>query len=118
MCLNLKKREKTIFGNYLVKQIKMAGMSQEEFYNMVGIKKPYFYDILISSPPSVALQNKILDVLDEKMGKDINRRREMYDIAAFARNEIPADIEKLIIDNPKRINEIRNNLVVLLNTEY
>ena len=46
------KRQKTAFGQYLVEQIKLAGMSQELFYTKVGIAKPYFYDLLRSAPPA------------------------------------------------------------------
>ena len=45
------RREKSEFGTYLVQAIKDANMVQEEFYTAVGIKKPYFYDILTGSPP-------------------------------------------------------------------
>mgnify|MGYP002514270819 CR=1 FL=1 len=47
----MSRRQKTAFGKYLVEQIREADMSQEEFYNKVGIRKPYFYDLLTSSPP-------------------------------------------------------------------
>ena len=39
----LQKRQKTAFGEFLVQEIKSAGMSQESFYNAVGIAKPTFY---------------------------------------------------------------------------
>ncbi|MFR3324702.1 MAG: hypothetical protein ACLTR8_09345 [Oscillospiraceae bacterium] len=38
----LQKRQKTAFGEFLVQEIKSAGMSQESFYNAVGIAKPTF----------------------------------------------------------------------------
>ena len=50
-------RQKTAFGEYLVEEIKKAKMLQEEFYTAVGIKKPYFYDLLTATPPPTALQD-------------------------------------------------------------
>ena len=40
------KRQKTEFGEFLVQEIKNAGMSQEAFYNAVGIAKPTFYGLI------------------------------------------------------------------------
>ena len=53
-------RQKTAFGAYLVGEIKKAEMSQEEFYTAVGIKKPYFYDLLTATPPPTVLQDKCI----------------------------------------------------------
>lgn len=103
----MKKRQKTAFGDYLVEQIKKANMSQEQFYNAVGIKKPYFYDLLTATPPPISLQNKMLAVLDEQTGIDVERRHLFYDLAAAGRNEIPADITKLISEHPSEMGKIR-----------
>lgn len=110
----MKRRQKTAFGAYLVKEIKKAGMSQEEFYTSVGIKKPYFYDLLTATPPPTALQDKIATVLDRKTGTDDIRRKRLYDLAAEGRNEIPADIVKLIKDNQTKLEMIRKTLNELL----
>ena len=107
-------RQKTAFGAYLVDEIKKAKMSQEEFYTAVGIKKPYFYDLLTATPPPTALQDKIASVLDEKTGADDIRRKRLYDLAAEGRSEIPADIAKLIKDNPAKLDMIRKTLNELL----
>ena len=112
----LNKRPKTEFGLFLVEQIRSAGMSQEEFYNAVGIKKPYFYDILTASPPPIDLQNRMLAVLDEKTGVNPERRNTLYDLAAAGRKEIPADILKLISEHPKELTQIRTVLANLLIT--
>ncbi len=110
----MKKRQKTAFGDYLVEQIKIAAMSQEEFYNAVGIKKPYFYDLLTATPPPIELQDRMLAVLDEKTGVDVERRNRFYDLAAAGRNEIPADIAKLISDHPTELKKIRVVLCQML----
>lgn len=103
----MNRRQKTTFGNYLVEQIKKANISQQKFYNAVGIKKPYFYDLLTSTPPPINLQNRMLAVLDKQTGADPERRKLFYDLAATGRNEIPADIAKLISSHPTEFNKIR-----------
>jgi hypothetical protein len=110
----LNKRQKTEFGIFLVEQIKNAKMSQEEFYNAVGIKKPYFYNLLTSSPPPIDLQNRMLKVFDDKTGVNEERRRKLYDLAAAGRNEIPADIAGLISGHPRDLDKIRMTLTTLL----
>ena len=103
----MNRKEKTAFGKFLVKEIQQAKMSQEEFYNSVGIKKPYFYNLLTETPPPPDLQVRIIAALEERTGIDIDRRIKLYDLAAQGRNEIPTDISKVILDNPNRMNEIR-----------
>lgn len=113
MCLG--RRQKTAFGEYLVEQIKAVNMSQEEFYTEVKIKKPYFYDLLTHTPPPEDLQNRMLAVLESRSGEDIKRRNTFYNLAAAGRNEIPADIAKVIFDNQSKFDEIRKVLSDLLN---
>ena len=111
----MNKRQKTDFGAYLVEQIKIANISQEEFYNSVGIKKPYFYDLLTGTPPPSDLQDKMLTVLEEKLGENMERRNQLYDLAAAGRKEIPADIAKLISEHPKDLETIRCALNKIFN---
>lgn len=103
----LKRRQKTAFGQFLVDEIKRADMSQEEFYTAVKIKKPYFYDLLTSTPPPIDLQNRMLEVLEAKTGAKGERRNKFYDLAAQGRDEIPADIARFIADHPKDLDSIR-----------
>ena len=110
----MKKRVKTPFGEFLVDEIKRTGMSQEEFYTAVGIRKPYFYDLLTATPPPTELQDRMLAVLDAATGTDAERRKQFYDLAAQARNEIPADIAKMITEHPEEIDKIRTTLTALL----
>lgn len=107
-------RQKTAFGAYLVGEIKKAKMSQEKFYTAVGIKKPYFYDLLTATPPPTALQDKIVSVLNKKPVDDDIRRKWLYVLAAEGRSEIPADITKLIKDHPAKLDMIRKTLNELL----
>lgn len=88
----LQKRQKTAFGEFLVQEIKSAGMSQEAFYNAVGIAKPTFYGLITAAPPPPELQYRMLSVLEEKTGENPIRRNKLLDLAAQGRNEIPADI--------------------------
>lgn len=103
----LQKRQKTAFGDFLVQEIKRAGMSQEAFYNAVGIAKPTFYGLITAAPPPADLQYRMLSVLEEITGKDPVRRNKLLDLAAQDRNEIPADIDALIKTDPKQWDQIR-----------
>lgn len=113
----MKRRAKTAFGKFLVDEIRQGGMSQEEFYNTVGIKKPYFYNLLTATPPPIELQDRMLAVLDTATGADTDRRNKFYDLAARGRNEIPADITKLIASHPTEIDKIRKTLNALLTAQ-
>ena len=110
----VKRREKTAFGEFLVDEIRQTGMSQEEFYHAVGIKKPYFYDLLTATPPPTELKARMLAVLDSATGKDNARRHKFYDLAAQGRYEIPADIARLIADLPLELDNIREILTKML----
>lgn len=110
----MRRRQKTEFGCYLIELIKATGMKQDEFFVAARIKKPYFYDLLVASPPPIDVQNRMLAVFDAKMGADEARKRKFYDLAAKERNEIPADIAKLILDNPDKLGTIRQELEKLV----
>ncbi len=113
----MNRRTKTAFGEFLVDEIKQAGISQEEFYTAVGIKKPYFYDLLTASPPPIEMQNRMLAVLESKTGTDDDRRIRFYDLAAQGRDEIPADIAKIISNHPLELDKIRSTLTALFSPQ-
>ncbi len=97
---------KNRFGDYLKELIKEAGLTQSEFYTALSIKKPYFYDIVSGrvNPPPHPLQFKSMEILKaDKKTKEI-----FFDLAAKERGDIPADITKLIIDNPSMVITIRD----------
>lgn len=98
---------KSEYGNLLTKLIKNCKMTQSKFYNKLGIKKPYFYDIIGGkiNPPPAETQMKILRILSPKE----DERIELLDIAANDRNEIPADIKIFLKKNKSSIEEIRDN---------
>lgn len=103
------KRQKSAFGQYLVDQIKAAGMSQELFYTKVGITKPYFYDLLNSAPPA-QMQRKMISALDAQTGPDAERQRRLFDLAAQEREEIPVDIQDLLMADAEQWDLIREKL--------
>lgn len=100
------------FGDYLKQLIKEAGLSQTDFYKQLGIKKPYFYDIVSGrvNPPPSHLQFKALEILQS----DEATKEHFFNMAAKERGELPADISRIIADNPKVIQEIRNELKSLV----
>ncbi len=103
------------FGNFLREMIKQTGISQSTFYLAVKITKPYFYDILSGkvNPPPSEIQFKMLDNL--KVTEE--QRLKFLNLAAAGRREIPADIVKLILEHPSKLEQIRIDLVNLLKTQ-
>lgn len=96
------------FGEYLRQLIKDFGMTQCEFYTALGIRKPYFYDILSgrANPPPYPLQLKAMEILEAN-----NEAREIFfDLAAKGRKELPADIAQYIDENPDALKDIRKNM--------
>ena len=106
------RKEKSEFGTYLAGAISEANMVQSDFYTAVGIKKPYFYDILTgkTNPPPRDTLEKMLDVLEKSLPPDENRRSYFFNLAAKGRKEIPVDINDLIKAHPERWDDIRIKL--------
>ena len=105
-------KDKNAFGNFLREAIKQTDISQSEFYSSVGITKPYFYDILSGkvNPPPPDIQYKMLD----RLSITDKQKIEFLNLAAEGRKEIPADIERLISENPDKLEIIRAALSELL----
>lgn len=101
-------KNKNEFGNYLREMIKQTGISQVAFYSAVEITKPYFYDILSGkvNPPPPEIQYKML----ENLSISEKQHNEFLNLAAKGRNEIPADIAKLIAEHPKELDKVRMTL--------
>jgi predicted transcriptional regulator len=99
--------QKSEYGELLTRLIKDKKMTQFDFYNKLEIKKPYFYDIIGGkiNPPPAETQMRILSILKPKE----NDKKELLDIAARARNEIPADIKLYLENSSNSIKEIRKN---------
>lgn len=83
-------------------------MTQTEFYNELGIKKAYFYDIVsgrINSPPH-DLQFRAVQLLKSSEPE----KEKFFDLAAKIRGDMPADIERGIANNPKILEKIRTEI--------
>lgn len=92
------------FCNLLGQMIKEANLSNVKFYTALGIKKPYFYDILSGkvNPPPPNRQIAMLQLLNPKP----ERIPLFFDLAAQERNEVPADIAE-ILKNKNLCRELR-----------
>lgn len=79
--------------------------SHATFYTELGIKKPYFYDILKGkvNPPPPQKQFRIIKIL--KPEPEI--REEFFELAAKERNEMPADLMCYINKSIRK--SLRNN---------
>lgn len=78
------------FCELLAQLIKEANLSHVKFYTELGIKKPYFYDILGGkvNPPPPERQFAMLKLLNPTKEQMVL----FFDLAAQERNEVPADI--------------------------
>lgn len=84
------------FCDLLAEMIKEANISNTKFYTSLGIKKPYFYDILSGkvNPPPPERQFAMLKLLNPTE----EQRNLFFDLAAQERNEVPADIAETLKD--------------------
>ena len=100
-------KENQTFGEFLKLLIRDAGMTNAEFYTELGIKKPYFYEIVSgkTNPPPAHLQFKSMEILHPS---EVNICK-FYDLAAKERNEIPVDIIRIFRSNPDLADKIRKN---------
>ena len=106
--------EKTEFGQLLVDLIKKAGISQAEFIDRAGIAKPYFYDILKSSPPPRDTLEKMYSVLESLLAPQELCRSSFMNLAAQCRGEIPPDLFDLIMAHPEKWNTIQSMLTQMI----
>lgn len=88
------------FCYLLAQMIKEANLSNVKFYTALGIKKPYFYDILSGkvNPPPPDCQFAMLNLLNPTE----EQRELFFDLAAQERNEVPADIAVALKDKKLR----------------
>ena len=91
------------FCDLLDQMIKEANLKKVDFYTALGIKKPYFYDILSGkvNPPPSERQLDMIRLLKPSKEKMI----AFFNAAALERGEVPVDIA---IQLEKR--EIADNL--------
>lgn len=88
------------FCKLLALLIKESKLSNVKFYTALGIKKPYFYDILSGkvNPPPPDRQFAMLKLLNPTE----EQRALFFDLAAQERNEVPADIAETLKDKELR----------------
>lgn len=103
--ISLKSSNKSEYGAILTKIIKDKKITQQDFYSQLGIRKPYFYDIVSgkTNPPPPETQLKILRILNPKE-EDKNK---LLEVAAKERSEMPADILLYLKSNINPIEEVR-----------
>ncbi|MBQ8393732.1 MAG: helix-turn-helix transcriptional regulator [Clostridia bacterium] len=103
------------FGNFLKEAIKKQGLTQQNFYESVGIGKPYFYDIASGKvcPPPADVQMRMINTLTKLTADEKNM---FYDIASRERKEVPTDIAKMLFDHPSDMASVRKVLQALLIT--
>ncbi|WMJ77843.1 helix-turn-helix transcriptional regulator [Sedimentibacter sp. MB35-C1] len=89
------------FCDLLSELIKNANMTQTAFYTKLGIKKPYFYDILTgkANPPPPQRQFAMIEILEPNE----SNRILFFELAAQERKEVPADIAKFLENKKNRI---------------
>ena len=95
------------FCNLLAQMIKEANLSNVKFYTALGIKKPYFYDILSGkvNPPPPDRQIAMLRLLNPKP----EQIALFFDLAAQERKEVLADIAQAL-NNKDLCRELRNGI--------
>ena len=93
------------FGELLNEMIKLSPYSKREFYEKLGIKKAYFYDILHSriAPPPSQKQFAIISILQP----DDDMCHRFFELAAKERDEFPADMRAYL--DEKQIDRIRRS---------
>lgn len=96
------------FGELLQKMIIESGMTHSEFYKMLRITKPYFYDIIKGrvKPPPLEMQCRMLRLLNTSD----NNKKLFFQTAGRERNEIPGDIAFYLRTNPQIAEEIRRKV--------
>lgn len=100
----MEKSNKTEFGELLTRLIKQKKMTQSYFYAKVGIKKPYFYDILAEkTSPSPEVQYKMLEILRPSQ----TDQEKFFDLIAKTKDDLPADIYKYLKGNTEKYKLIR-----------
>lgn len=93
------------FCDLLSEMLRDYEKSHTAFYTELGIKKPYFYDILRgkANPPPPDKQFKIIKILKPKP----KICEEFFELAAMERNEMPADL--MLYINKSMRNSLRTD---------
>jgi len=95
------------FGSYLKTLITDSSLTQLAFYKRLNISKTYFVQIINNQikPPTPEKQFEIVQILN------LNNEAAymLFDKAAKARSELPADIQRYIQNNNEIIHILRKS---------
>lgn len=95
------------FGEYFKTLIKSKGYTFIAFKDKIGLSKTYLVDIQKSNAyPTPDMQIKIANILK----LDDEERQIFFDKAAIGRRELPADVCKYLLSNPKEVQIIREKI--------
>lgn len=102
----MKSSNKSEYGAILTRIIKERKITQQDFYNQLGIRKPYFYNIVSgkTNPPPPETQLKIFTILNPKE----DDKKRLLEVAAQERSEMPADILLYLKNNMNSLEDIRS----------
>ncbi len=100
------------FCDLLAQLLKEKPMTHSAFYTELGIKKPYFYDILSGkvNPPPSEKQFAIIKILKP----DDETCKMLFELAAKERNEMPADLVKYLTKKMKNDIRQQNEYITML----
>lgn len=99
------------YGKYLRRLRKSLGLRFETFRSLLGVSKAYLSDVESgkSKPPSPDMQLKIVDILSV-MGNITKKDADaLLDLAARERNEVPADIYRMLVSDDSAVAAIRGS---------
>lgn len=100
------------FGE-LLKELRLSrNIGFDAFRSQLNISKAYLNDIETGhiKPPPNGVQKEIIEVLNKAKPLTDEELGSLYDLAAKQRGELPADIVKLLNNNPNIIKELRKQI--------
>lgn len=111
---NQREINESSFGGQLYKMRKAALLSFDGFRTALGVTKTYLNDVETDfvRPPTPKMQIAMAGVLSKKKKPASSELLNLFDTAASARGELPADIYMFLKGNPKVICSLRES------TEY
>ena len=98
--------QRSKFGEYVIGLIKKAKKTHIEVYRKLGITKVFFYEIISGKVfPPAEIQFRLVEILKESLKE--SEKLKLFDLAAEARDDIPADIAKYLKENTEMYEAIR-----------
>ncbi len=102
--------EKT-FGGLLHRLRKASLISFDDFRIALGVTKTYLNDVETDfvRPPTPKMQIAMVQVLSSKQPVAREDLRKLFDLAAAARKELPADVYFYLANNPSAVDDVRRS---------